>query len=84
MTTKDQNNAVNEIHLTIEIGNVGDTIPPQNEEQFDAFCLNSNHSTSEFDDETTSQLLKSSEESYLERVANHSRVGQSPPKQTNK
>ena len=30
ITTKDQNNAVNEGHLTIEIGNVGQTFLPQN------------------------------------------------------
>ena len=46
ITTKDQNNAVNEGHLTIEIGNLGETVLPQNKEQFDAFYLNSKHSTS--------------------------------------
>ena len=69
MITKNKNDAINEGHLIIEIGNIGETVLPQNKEQFDAFCLNSNHLTTQFNAETTSQLLECIEEFFLEEVA---------------
>ena len=68
MTTKDQNNAVNEGHLIIKIGNVGETIMPQTKEQFGAFYLNSNNLTSQFNAETTTQLLVRIEEFFWKKL----------------